>query len=87
VVWQSGNGALASIALIKRCRPPLRHGAHPLEAIELDCVIRDARRRPERCDPDAYRVRHLAMSLKDSFCVQCLVLFLILIARFVTIVL
>lgn len=41
---------------------PVRHGAHPLEAIELD-VIRGARRRPERCGPDTYRVRHLAMSL------------------------
>ena len=61
---------------------PVRHGAHPLEAIELD-VIRGARRRLERCGPEAYRVRHLAMS---NFCVHCLVLFLILITRFVTLV-
>jgi hypothetical protein len=61
-------------------------GAHPLEASELD-VIRGARRRPERCGPDTYRVRHLCHVAKDSFCVHCLVLFLILITRFVTIVL
>ena len=46
----------------EKTQTPVRHGDHPLEAIELNCVIRGARRRPERCGPDAYRVRHLAMS-------------------------
>jgi hypothetical protein len=87
VVLQSGNGAARKHRAHQVMQTPLRHGAHPLEAIELDCVIGGARRRPERCDPDAYRVRHLAMSPKDSFCVQCLVLFLILIAGFVTLAL